>query len=101
MKGKLKVLEVSTDSFILKQKKTYKDVILHFRDYNNHTLKLSDGKEVIINIQGMSIESKSLLLEADAWLEDEEKPIPTIVELRFYPDGVEKLPSNKTNRRKN
>ena len=49
----------------------------------------------------MSIESKSLLLEADAWLEDEEKPIPTIVELRFYPDGVEKLPSNKTNRRKN
>ena len=97
MKGNVKVIEVSTDNFILKPKRTYKNDILDFRDYNNHTLKLSNGKEVIVNIQGLSVEAKSLLLEADAWLEvDTEEPVPTIVELRFYPE-IERLPSNKTN----
>ena len=96
MKGNIKVIEASTDNFILKPKRTYKNVILHFRDYNNHTLKLSNGKEVIVNIQGLSVEAKSLLLEADAWLEDDtEEPVPTIVELRFYPE-IERVPSNKT-----
>jgi hypothetical protein len=37
------------------------------------------------------------LLEADAWLEvDNEEPVPTIVELRFYPE-IERVSSNKAN----
>tara|TARA_B100000287_G_scaffold107455_1_gene99676 strand:+ start:261 stop:542 length:282 start_codon:yes stop_codon:yes gene_type:complete len=90
MNGNLKVLEVSTDSFILKRKRTYKNVNIHFRDYNTHTLTLSRGKlkgeEIILNIQGVSIEAESLLIEADAWLESDEKQIPKILELRFYPE---------------
>ena len=60
MSGNIEVIEVSTDKFILKQKRTYKNVNLHFRNNNDHTLKLSNGKEIIISIHGLAIEAKSL-----------------------------------------
>jgi len=82
MKGNLKVIEVSKKSFLLKEKRTYKNVNLHCRDYNSHTLKLSNGKEVILSIYGMSIEANSLLLEADGCIAEEPA---TMLELRFYP----------------
>ena len=96
MNGKIKVIEVSTDNFVLKQKRTYKNVTLHFRNNNDHTLKLSNGKEIIVSIHGLAIEAKSLLLEADTWLEGEEKPIPKLIELRFYPE-IDRIPNNKAN----
>ena len=96
MNGNIEVIGVSTNRFILKQKRTYKNVNLHFRDNNDHTLKLSNGKEIIISIHGLAIEAESLLIEADTWLEGEEKPIPKLIELRFYPK-IEKHTSSKTN----
>ena len=81
MKGNLKVVEVSK-SFLLKAKRTYKKVNIHFRDYDSHTLKLSNGKEIIICIQAMRIEADSLLLEAEGRIKEE---VPILLTLRFYP----------------
>ena len=92
MNGNLKVQSVSVDSFVLKQKRTYKNVNIHFRDEDNHTLKLSNVKIVILNIHSLVIEANSLSFEADGWLEDQKDPVTkdftapaTMLNLRFYP----------------
>ena len=84
MNGNLKIQSVSIDSFVLKQKKTYKNVNIH--------LKLSNGKIVILNIHSLVIEANSLSFEADGWLEDQKDPVTkgftapaTMLNLRFYP----------------
>jgi len=82
MKGDLKVVGVSVDTFPLKKKRTYRKVDIHFRDYDSHTLRLSNGKEVVIRVQAMSIEAESLLLEADGRIGEE---TPVLLTLRFYP----------------
>jgi len=87
MTGKLKVLSLSQEIEGLKAKKSEIDVVLHFRDLHNHTLTLKNKKEFILSIQALSVESESLLLEGDIWIEvegdDTLKPI--ITELRFWP----------------
>jgi hypothetical protein len=87
MTGKLKVLSLSQEIEGLKEKKSEIDVVLHFRDLHNHTLTLKNKKEFILSIQALSVESESLLLEGDIWIEvegdDTLKPI--ITELRFWP----------------
>jgi hypothetical protein len=87
MTGKLKVLSLSQEIEGLKAKKSEIDVVLHFRDLHNHTLTLKNKKEFILSIQALSIESESLLLEGDIWIEVEgdDTPKPIITELRFWP----------------
>jgi hypothetical protein len=105
MTGDLKALGVSTDNFLLKQKKIYRNASIHFRDFHNHTVKLSDGKSFTFFISALSIEANSLLLEGDGFREgDEPSPdgyedaAPVMLELRFYPK-IEKHISKQTNRR--
>ena len=88
MNGNLKVSRVSRTKFLLKEKRMYKNVNIHFRDNDSHTLKLSNGKEVILTFNAMTIEAESLFLEADGWIAEE---TPTMLQLRFYPQ-IEKLP---------
>jgi hypothetical protein len=76
MTGKLKVLSLSQEIEGLKAKKSYIDAVIHFRDYNNHTLTLKNKKEYILSIQALSVEAESLLFD---------KPHPIITELRFWP----------------
>ena len=87
MTGKLKVLSLSQEIEGLRAKKSEIDVVIHFRDYNNHTLTLKNKKEYILSIRALSIEAESLLLEGDIWTEvvgdGTQKPI--IKELRFWP----------------
>jgi hypothetical protein len=87
MTGKLKVLSLSQEIEGLKAKKSYIDAVIHFRDYNNHTLTLKNKKEYILSIQALSVEAESLLFEGDIWIEteDDDKPHPIITELRFWP----------------
>ena len=92
MNGNLKVQSTSIDSFVLKQKRTYKNVNIHFRDEDNHTLKLSNGKIVILNIHSLVIEADSLYFQAHGWAEGQQDPVTkdfftpsTLLELRFYP----------------
>jgi len=87
MTGKLKVLSLSKEIEGLKEKKSYIDAVIHFRDYNNHTLTLKNKKEYILSIQALSVEAESLLLEGDIWIESEgdDKPCPIITELKFWP----------------
>ena len=87
MTGKLKVLSLSQEIEGLKAKKSEIDVVLHFRDLHNHTLTLKNKKEFILSIQALSVESESLLLEGDIWIEAEgdDTPKPIITELRFWP----------------
>jgi len=82
MNGNLKVLQVSHAKFLLKEKRMYKNVNIHFRDNDSHTLKLSNGKEATLKFNAMTIEAKSLFLEADGWIAEE---TPTMLQLRFYP----------------
>ena len=96
MNGDLKVLEVSTDIFLLKQKRTYKNTNIHFRDLHNHTVKLANGKSFTFSISALSIEAESLLLEGDGFTEGDKDTTPVMLELRFYPK-IEKLSNNKTN----
>ena len=86
MTGKLKVLSLSKEIEGLKEKKSYIDVNIHFRDLNNHTVTLKNKKEYIFHAQGLSIEAESLLLEGDLWTgEDDISKGGTITELRFWP----------------
>ena len=87
MTGKLKVLSLSQEIEGLKAKKSYIDVVIHFRDYNNHTLTLKNKKEYTLSIRALSIEAESLLFEGDIWIEPEgdDKPNLIITELRFWP----------------
>ena len=92
MNGNLKAMGVSHARFLLKEKRTYKDVNIHFRDIDSHTLKLSNGKEAILRFSAMTIEADSLYLEADGWLKGQQDPVTkdfsapsTMLKLRFYP----------------
>lgn len=100
MTGNLKVLGVSSDNFPLKEKRTYKNVNIHFRDLHNHTVKLSNGKSFVLSISALSIESDSLLMEGDGfkgeYSTDAVNTLPVMLELRFYPK-IEKHTSSKTN----
>ncbi len=86
MTGKLTVLSLSKDTEGLKEKKSYVDVVIHFRDLNHHTITLKNKNEYIFHAQGLSIEAESLLLEGDIWTsEDDASKGGTITELRFWP----------------
>lgn len=108
MTGTLKVLN-SHYTFFLKEKRTYNNVDIHFRDLHSHTLRLSNGKVAVIFIQAITIEQESMLIEADGYNEGEEpapvgySDVPSILlELRFYPNGINKQTTNRqTNRQKN
>jgi hypothetical protein len=104
MTGTLKVLH-SHKTFFLKEKRTYNNVDIHFRDLHSHTLKLSNGKVAVIYIQAITIEAESMLIEADGYNEGKEpapagyEDVPSILlELRFYPDGIT---DRQANQRKN
>jgi len=107
MTGTLKVLN-SHCTFFLKERKTYNNVDIHFRDLHSHTLKLSNGKIAVIFIQAITIEAESMLIEADGY-NDGEEPAPVgysdvpsiLLELRFYPNGITKQTDRQTNRQKN
>ena len=86
MTGKLKVLSLSKDVEGLKEKKTYQDVNIHFRDLHTHTITFNNKKEYILHIQALSVEAESLLIEGDLWTsEDDTSKGGTITELRFWP----------------
>ena len=86
MTGKLKVLSLSKEIEGLKEKKSYIDVNIHFRDFHNHTLTLKNKKEYILEIASTSIEANSLLIEGDIWTGGEEEwRAGTLFEFRFYP----------------
>ena len=86
MTGKLKVLSLSKEIEGLKEKKSYIDVNIHFRDLNNHTITLKNKKEYVLEITATSIEAESLLIEGDIWTDGEEQwRAGTIFEFRFYP----------------
>ena len=88
MTGKLKVLSLSKDVEGLKEKKTYQDVNIHFRDSHTHTLTLKNKKEYVLEITATSIEADSLMIEGDVWANGEEEwRAGTIFEFRFYPTG--------------
>ena len=82
MTGKLKVLSLADDIEGLKEKKSYTDVTIHFRDLHNHTLILKNKKEFILDIQKTSIEAESLLLEVKV----DKIVSPLATRLRFYPE---------------
>jgi len=86
MTGKLKVLSLSKDIDGLKEKKSYAEVNIHFRDFKTHTMTLKNKKEYILEIAKTSIEANSLLIEGDVWTNgDEEWRAGTLFEFRFSP----------------
>ena len=86
MTGKLKVLSLSKEIEGLKEKKSYIDVNIHFRNLNHHTMTLNNKKEYILEITATSIEADSLMIEGDVWVNGEEEwRAGTIFEFRFYP----------------
>ena len=92
MNGNLKILKVSHPKFLLKEKKMYKNVNIHFRNYDSHTVKLSNDKEVVLRFSAMTIEADSIYLEADGWSKGQQDPVTkdfsapsTLLNLRFYP----------------
>ena len=86
MTGKLKVLSLSKEIEGLKEKKSYIDVNIHFRNLNHHTMLLNNKKEYILEITATSIEADSLMIEGDVWTNGEEEwRAGTIFEFRFYP----------------
>ena len=86
MTGKLKILSLSKEIEGLREKKSYADVNIHFRDLNSHTLTLKNKKEYILCITATSIEAESLMIEGDVWTNGEEEwRAGTIFEFRFYP----------------
>lgn len=86
MTGKLKVLSLSKEIEGLKEKKSYIDVNIHFRNLNHHTMTLNNKKEYILEITATSIEADSLMIEGDVWANGEEEwRAGTIFEFRFYP----------------
>ena len=88
MTGKLKVLSLSKEIEGLKEKKSYTDVNIHFRNLDHHTMTLNNKKEYILEITATSIEADSLMIEGDVWTSGEEEwRAGTIFEFRFYPTG--------------
>jgi len=86
MTGKLKVLSLSKEIEGLKEKKSYTDANIHFRDLHHHTMILKNKKEYILEITAISIEANSLLIEGDIWINGEEElRAGTIFEFRFTP----------------
>ncbi len=86
MTGKLKVLSLSKEIEGLKEKKSYIDVNIHFRNLDHHTMTLNNKKEYILEITATSIEADSLMIEGDVWANGEEEwRAGTIFEFRFYP----------------
>ena len=86
MTGKLKVLSLSKDIEGLKEKKSYIDANIHFRNLHHHTMTLNNKKEYVLEITAMSIEAESLMSEGDVWTDGEEEwRAGTIFEFRFYP----------------
>ena len=86
MTGKLKVLSLSKEIEGLKEKKSYIDVNIHFRNLHHHTMTLKNKKEYILEITATSIEADSLMIEGDVWTNgEEERRAGTIFEFRFYP----------------
>ena len=86
MTGKLKVLSLSKEIEGLKEKKSYIDVNIHFRNLDHHTMTLNNKKEYILEITATSIEADSLMIEGDVWANDEEEwREGTIIELRSNP----------------
>ena len=86
MTGKLKVLSLSKEIEGLKEKKSYTDANIHFRDLHHHTMILKNKKEYILEITATSIEAESLMIEGDVWTSGEEEwRAGTIFEFRFYP----------------
>ena len=86
MTGKLKVLSLSKEIEGLKEKKSYTDANIHFRNLHHHTMTLNNKKEYVLEITAMSIEAESLMIEGDVWANGEEEwRAGTIFEFRFYP----------------
>ena len=86
MTGKLKVLSLSKEIAGLKEKKSYTDVNIHFRNLDHHTMTFNNKKEYILEITATSIEADSLMIEGDVWTNGEEEwRAGTIFEFRFYP----------------
>ena len=107
MKGDMKVIEVSSERFLLKKNKTYKNVVLIARDYHYHNLTLSNKKSFVFFIQAVSVENEVLFFEGDGYLEEEQGLVvpPVMLELKFFPKQIEKPtkpkpPRKRTNRRK-
>ncbi len=104
MKGDMKVIEVSSEYFPLKQNKTYKNVVLIAKDYHYHTVTLSNKKSFVFSIQAVSVEDEALFFEGDGYLESGQPSV--MLELKFFPKQIEKhtkqkkLPRKHTNRRK-
>ena len=88
MTGKLKVLSLSKEIEGLKEKKSYTDANIHFRNLHHHTTTLKNKKEYILEITATSIEADSLMIEGDVWVNGEEEwRAGTIFEFRFHPTG--------------
>ena len=94
MTGKLKVLSLSKEIEGLREKKSYTDVNIHFRDLYHHTMTLNNKKEYVLEITATSIEADSLLIEGDVWTHSniakatdgkEELKSGTIFEFRLFP----------------
>ena len=86
MTGKLKVLSLSKEIEGLKEKKSYTDANIHFRNLHHHTMTLKNKKEYVLEITATSIEADSLMIEGDVWINGEEEwRAGTIFEFRFYP----------------
>ena len=87
MTGKLKVLSLSKEIEGLKEKKSYIDVNIHFRNLHHHTMTLKNKKEYVLEITATSIEAESLLIEGDIWTNGEEQwRAGTVFEFRFTPN---------------
>ena len=94
MTGKLKILSLSKEIEGLREKKSYADVNIHFRDLHHHTMTLKNKKEYVLEIAATSIEADSLLIEGDVWAYSniakatdgkEELKSGTIFEFRLFP----------------
>ena len=82
----------------LKEKKVYQDVNIHFRNLHEHTMTLKDKKEYILEVNSISVEADSLLMEGAVWagledVYDEESDTcrqSHEFEFRFYPNLTSK-----------
>jgi len=85
MIGKLKVISTSNKDVI--KKKTFDEVMIHFRDHDRHSITILKSEKIYVaHLMGATIEANSILWsDADLWTEDGVGGNATNVELRFYP----------------
>ena len=98
MTGDMKVIEVSSEYFLLKKNRTYKNVVLIAKDYHYHIIKLSNKKYFLFSIQAVSFEDEVIYFEGDGCLSPEQPS--TMLELKFSPKQIEKHTKQKKLSRK-